>query len=86
MCILDDMKQREDSMLASPPGIQVRHCDLFQFRTTSEIMNQFDMVGHLEQGSARCSASSYTGQHITERRGQTSVPQAGFERAVSASK
>jgi len=33
----------------------------------------------LDGGSARLKASTYTGQHNTEKRGHTSTPRAGFE-------
>jgi hypothetical protein len=38
----------------------------------------------LNEWSARRKASTYTGQHNTERRGQTSVPWAGFEPTIPA--
>jgi hypothetical protein len=37
----------------------------------------------LAGGSARRKASTDTGQHNTETRGHTSMPQAGFEPAIS---
>jgi len=33
----------------------------------------------LDGGSARRKATTYTGQHNTEKRGHTSMPRAGFE-------
>jgi len=33
----------------------------------------------LEGGLARPKATTYTGQHNTEKRGHTSMPRAGFE-------
>jgi hypothetical protein len=36
----------------------------------------------LDGGSAYRKASTYTGQHDTEKRGHTSMPRAGFEHAI----
>jgi hypothetical protein len=55
--------------------VQIRPCDLFQFGISSEVMNQFDIWWDtLDGGSAQRKAYTYTGQHNTERRGQTSMP------------
>jgi hypothetical protein len=54
---------------------------------TSEIMNPFRRLGRtLVGGSAHCKASTYTGQHATEKRGHTSIPRAGFEPVFKRSK
>jgi hypothetical protein len=59
----------------SSPPIQVRSCDLFQFRIASGIMNRFQVwCESLHGGSARRKACASTGQHSTERRGQTCIP------------
>jgi hypothetical protein len=42
------------------------------------------MEDFLDEWSARRKASTYTGQHNTERRGQTSMPWAGFEPTIKA--
>jgi hypothetical protein len=36
----------------------------------------------LDRGSARRKASTYTGQHNTEKRGHTSMPLVGFEPTI----
>jgi len=36
----------------------------------------------LDGGSARRKATTYTGQHNTEKRGHTSMPRAGFEPTI----
>jgi hypothetical protein len=46
-------------------------CDLFQFKITSEIINQFNIwLDILDVGSARRKASTYKGQHNKEKLGQ----------------
>jgi hypothetical protein len=40
----------------------------------------------LDEGSARRKVSTCTGQHNTERRGQTSMPQVGFKLTIPVSK
>jgi len=37
----------------------------------------------LDGGSARRKATTYTGQHNTEKRGHTSMPRAGFEPTIT---
>jgi hypothetical protein len=55
--------------------LRIRHCGLFQFRITSEIINQFrHLAGLLGRVTACRKAFTYTGQHNTERRGQTAMP------------
>jgi hypothetical protein len=44
-----------------------------------QFLNIRQSVGLLGRGSARCKASTYTGQKKHNRRRQTSMPQVGFE-------
>jgi hypothetical protein len=57
----------------------------FRFRIlTSEIYESYLDIWQdsLDGGSARRKASTYTGQHNTEKGGHTSMPREGFETAI----
>jgi hypothetical protein len=68
--------------------LQIRPRSLFQLRTTSAMMNERldSWEDSLDEWSARRKASAYTGQHKTERRGQTHIPWTGFETATQVFK
>lgn len=57
----------------------MKPCDLFQFKINCEIIYKFDIwQDSLDGAPARRKASTSTGQHNTEKPGQTSMPWTRF--------
>jgi len=66
-------------------NFKVGHHGLFWFRILTSETYEYrfgHLVGLLGRGSARHKASTYKGQHNTEKRGHTLMPRVGFEPTI----
>jgi hypothetical protein len=82
-CVVCCTPQKNNSSLHSPPV----SLQSFWTLTASHIggfLNYLDMVGLLGQVISPSQGLYLQGQHNTERRGQTSMPKAGFEPTIPA--